>query len=204
MFACLILCSTAHAESIVDFIVTNNPELQELRAINRNILKMLKVEAKAGASYGQLTREGSATLEQAKTRYDIGLTASIPLISPAEKAQRRIEEAQRERTLRLEVAELIRSYRAELKAIEEENKILTSLYNELQWIGKRVEAGVDSQKEYNQKLHDYLAKRKDHEMRKEQVSLILEKILAYVGADKREKLKGMLHATLSSNSEIQK
>ncbi|MEM7827858.1 MAG: hypothetical protein QW561_00805 [Candidatus Aenigmatarchaeota archaeon] len=204
MFACLILCSTAHAESIVDFIVANNPELQQMRAINRNILKMLKVEAKAGASYGQLTREGSATLEQAKTRYDIGLTASIPLISPAEKAQRRIEEAQRERTLRLEVAELIRSYRAELKAIEEENKILTSLYNELQWIGKRVEAGVDSQKEYNQKLHDYLAKRKDHEMRKEQVSLILEKILAYVGADKREKLKGMLHATLSSNSEIQK
>ncbi|MEM2990052.1 MAG: hypothetical protein QXQ02_02565, partial [Halobacteria archaeon] len=84
MFACLILCSTAHAESIVDFIVANNPELQQMRAINRNILKMLKVEAKAGASYGQLTREGSATLEQAKTRYDIGLTASIPLISPAE------------------------------------------------------------------------------------------------------------------------
>ncbi|MEM7828706.1 MAG: hypothetical protein QW561_05130, partial [Candidatus Aenigmatarchaeota archaeon] len=183
IFVCLTLCSTAQAASLVDFIVANNPDLQELRAINRNILKMLKVEAKAGASYGQLTREGTTTLEQAKTRYDIGITATIPLVSPSEKAQRRIEEAQKERTIRLEVAELIRTYRGELKAIEEENRILTSLYNELQWISKRVEAGVDSQKEYNQKLHDYLAKRKDHEMRKEQVSLLLEKILAYVSAD---------------------
>lgn len=204
IFVCLTLCSTAQAASLVDFIVANNPDLQELRAINRNILKMLKVEAKAGASYGQLTREGTTTLEQAKTRYDIGITATIPLVSPSEKAQRRIEEAQKERTIRLEVAELIRTYRGELKAIEEENRILTSLYNELQWISKRVEAGVDSQKEYNQKLHDYLAKRKDHEMRKEQVSLLLEKILAYVSADKRETLKGRLHETISSNSEIQK
>lgn len=194
MLVLVLFPSISTGESIVDFIISNNPELQETKAINRNILNMLKVEAKGGASYGQLTKEGSSTLEQAKTRYDIGITASLPLISPAEKAQRRIEEAQKERALRLEVAELIKAYKAEQKAIEEENKILTSLYNELQWMGKRVSAGVDSQKDYNQKLNDYLTKRKDHEIRREQVSYILEKILAYVPESKRVRLKEMLEA----------
>lgn len=195
-FTILLICtavSSASAESVIDFIISNNPELQELKAINKNILNQLKVEAKGGASYGQLTKEGTTTLEQAKTRYDIGITASIPLISPAEKAQRRIEEAQKERTIRLEVAELIKTYKVEQKAIEEENNILTILYNELQWIGKRVEAGVDFQKDYNQKLNDYLTKRKDHELKKEQVSYMLDKILSYVSAEKRNVLKGQLN-----------
>lgn len=193
MVMVLMIVTDVNAESIIDFIISNNPELQETKAINRNILNMLKVEAKGGASYGQLTKEGTSTLEQAKTRYDIGITASIPLISPSEKAQRRIEEAQKERTIRLDVAELIKTYKAEQKAIEEENNILTSLYNELQWMGKRVEAGVDSQKEYNQKLNDYLTKRKDNELRKEKVSYNLEKILSYVSRDKRQRLKGLLN-----------
>ncbi|MEW6417244.1 MAG: hypothetical protein AB1480_03885 [Nitrospirota bacterium] len=180
------------AGSVVDFIIVNNPELQELKAINRNILKNLKVEAKGSASYGQLVREGTYTLERAQTRYDVGLSASIPLISPAEKAQRRIEEAQKERAMRLEVAELIKQYKAEQKAIAEENRILQSFYNELQWIGKRVEAGVDAQKEYNQKSHDYLNRRKEQELKREQVSYILEKILAYVPESKRDSLKKML------------
>lgn len=192
----LITCpaiSFAGIDTVIEFIVTNNLDLQELKGINKSILSQLKVEAKGTASYGQLTQEGTSTLEKAQTRYSVGLTASIPLISPAEKSQRRIEESQKERTLRLDVAELIKTYKAEQLAISEENKILQSLYNELQWIGKRVEAGVDSQKDYNSKLHDYLGKRKDYELRKEQVGLILEKILSYVGAEKRNQLKGMLN-----------
>ncbi|MBI5634963.1 MAG: hypothetical protein HZA15_15960 [Nitrospirae bacterium] len=185
--------SFAGIDTMIEFIVSNNPDLQELKGINKSILSQLKVEAKGTASYGQLTQEGTSTLEKAQTRYSVGLTATIPLISPAEKSQRRIEEVQKERTLRLDVAELIKTYKAERLAIPEENKILISLYNELQWIGKRVEAGVDSQKDYNSKLHDYLGKRKDHELRKEQVGLILEKILSYVGTEKRNQLKGMLH-----------
>lgn len=187
----VLLPLAAHAE-VIDFIISNNPELQELKSINRNVFNMLKVEAKGRASYGQLTKEGTSTLEQAKTRYDIGITASIPLISPSEKAQRRIEEAQKERTMRLEIAELIKSYKAKQKDIEEEHKILTSLYNELQWMGKRVEAGVDSQKDYNTKLNAYLSARKEHELKKEQVFYTLEKILSYVSADKRDKLREML------------
>ena len=192
--------SFAGIDTVIEFIVTNNPDLQELKGINKSILSQLKVEAKGAASYGQLIQEGTSSLDKAQTRYSVGLTASIPLISPAEKSQRRIEEAQKERTLRLDAAELIKTYKAERLAISEESSILTSLYNELQWIGKRVEAGVDSQKDYNAKLHDYLNKRKDHELRKEQVSLILEKILSYVAADKRHQLKGMLIRTQADSS----
>lgn len=193
--AVLILCpavSFAGTETVIDFIIANNPELQEQKAINRNILNQLKVEAKGTGSFGQLTQEGTSTLERAQTRYSVGITASIPLISPGEKAQRRIEEAQKERSIRLEVAELIKTYKAEQKAIEEENKILISLYNELQWIGKRVTAGVDTQKDYNQKLNDYLTKRKDLELKKEQVSYMLDKVLSFVSEDKRQRLKGAL------------
>ena len=192
----LILCpavSFAGTETVIDYILANNPELRELKAINRNILNALKVEAKSTASYGQLTQEGTSTLEKAQTRYSVGLTASIPLISPGEKAQRRIDEAQKERSMRLEVSELIKTYKAEQKAIEEENKILMTLYNELQWMGKRVTVGVDSQKDYNQKLNDYLTKRKDLELKKEQVSYLLEKVLSFVAEDNRLKLKGMLN-----------
>jgi hypothetical protein len=191
----LLLCpgvSTAGTEMVIDFIIANNPELVELKAINRNILNQLKVEAKGTGSFGQLTQEGTSTLDRAQTRYSVGITASIPLISPSEKAQRRIEEVQKERTLRLDVAELIKTYKAEQKAIEEESKILMTLYNELQWLGKRVNVGVDSQKDYNQKLNDYLTKRKDLELKKEQVSYLLDKVLSFVSEDKRQRLKGML------------
>jgi tRNA-dihydrouridine synthase len=191
--AIVFLPYIASAESIVDFIIVNNPEIQELKSINRNILKHLKVEASGRASYGQLTRERETTIEQAKTRYDIGLTASIPIISPNEKAQRRIEEAQKERIIRLEVVELISKYKSEQKALDVENKVLADMYHEIQWMGKRVETGVDSQKEYNQKLHEYNTRRRDYEYRKAQAGYILEKILSYVSADKRERLKGMLN-----------
>jgi len=186
-------CSNAQAESVIDFIIANNPELQELKAINRNILKNLKVEARSGVSYGQLTREGTSTIDRAQSRYDIGISASMPLISPAETAARRIDEAQKERSMRIEVSTLIQQYKAEKKAIEEEYGILQSLYNELQWIGKRVQAGVDFQKDYNARLNDYLVKRKDHEVRKEQAGYLLEKILAYAPAGKRNQLKEMLN-----------
>lgn len=192
MVMVIMIVTNAHAESVVDFIIANNPELQEIKAINRNILNLLKIEAKGGASYGQLTREGSTTIEQAKTRYDIGITASIPLVSPSERAQRRIEEAQTERAIRMEVSDLISKYKSELKALDAENMILVDMYHEIQWIGKRVKAGVDSQKEYNQKLHEYNTRRRDYEYRKEQTEYILDKILAFVPADKRGKLKEML------------
>lgn len=201
LFLVFLIPGGARAESVIDFIVSNNPDLQEFRSVNRNILNFLKVEARGNASYGQLTREGTSTLDRAQSRYDVGISASIPLISPSEKAQRQIEEAQKERSLRLDVADLIMKYKAEQKAIAEESRILQGLYNEVQWMGKRVEAGVDSQKDYNQKLNDYLGKRKDHELRKEQVGFILEKILAYVPADKRAKLRGMLNETVSQDSK---
>lgn len=190
----LMLCSTVSSADteIIDFIVNNNPDLQELKAINRNIFNQLKVEAKGTGSYGQLTEEGTSTLSKSQTRYSIGLTASIPLISPREKAQKRIEEAQKERSIRLEVAGLISSYKSKKKEIEEEDLILINLYNELQWLEKRVKAGVDSQKDYNQKLNDYLTRRRDLELEKEQVKYMLEKILSFVNKDKRQKLKGLL------------
>jgi len=204
LFIVALVPGNVRAESIIDFIVTHNPDLQEMRSINRNILNQLKVEAKGTTAYGQLTQEGTTTLDQAKTRYSVGISATLPLISPAERSQKRAEEAQKERTLRLDVADLLMKYRAEQKAISEENRILQGLYNEVQWMGKRVAAGVDNQKDHNQKLNDYLVKRKDHELRKEQVGYILEKILAYVPTDRRAALRGKLNETVPQDTKDQR
>lgn len=189
-------CNDAFAgtETIIDFIVANSPELQELKSINRNILNQLKIEAKGSGSFGRLTQEGTSTIERAQARYNVAITASIPLISPGERAHRRIEEAAKERSIRLEAAELIKAYMADLRALEGEEIILSNHYKEVQWIGRRVQSGVDTQKDYNQKLNDYLTRRKDHEIRKEQTSLILEKILSYVEAGKRNQLKETINA----------
>lgn len=195
LIICLLIPLVSYAmdiEGVVNFIVQHNPELQELRQLNRNILKHLKVEANGKVGYGQLQREGTTSLERAQTQYVIGISASIPLISPAEKSKRVQEEANKERALRLDITEAIKVYIAESVAINEENQILNNLYQELQWIAKRVLAGVDYQKTYNDKLMEYLNRRKDYEVRKAKLDIYLEKILTYVSTNKRDELKEML------------
>lgn len=194
IFLIILMPNLVSADSVIDFIVDNNPELQELHAINKNIIKQLKVEAKGNAIYGQLIREGTYSLDESKTRYDIGLTASIPIISPYEKAQRRIEEAKLEKSIRLAVTDYLKNYREGLKALEAEEAMLKIIHNELDWLRKRVEAGVDSQKEYNQKLIEYTNKKKELEMKKEGIRYLLETILSFVSKDNRERLREMLGA----------
>jgi hypothetical protein len=197
MFVILLIISIPSivlADPVIDFVIDNNPELQEIHTINKNIMSQLKIEAKGAATYGQLLREGTYSLEESKTRYDIGIAASIPLISPSEKAQRRIEEARLEKSIRLAVADYLRNYREDLKSIEGDEALLKILNNELQWINKRVEVGIDSQKEYNQKLEEYTRKKKELEVKKEHAKFMLEMILSFVSKDKRERLKELLDA----------
>jgi hypothetical protein len=182
----------AYGESLIDWIIQRNPELQELRKLNSSILSNLKVEAKANAGYGQLTQEGTSTVEKAETRYFIGITASLPLISKAEATQKKIEYYQKERQMRQELSELLRSYTEEITYLKNEKVILDNLYNEIVWIGKRVEAGVDNQKEYNQRLNDYNTRRRDYEKRMAALQYLKEKILSYVDSDSRKELESRL------------
>lgn len=46
----------AGIDTVIEFIVSNNTDLQELKGINKSILSQLKIEAKGTASYGQLTQ----------------------------------------------------------------------------------------------------------------------------------------------------
>lgn len=194
IFLIILVPNLVFADSVIDFIVDNNPELQELRSINKNIMKQVKIEAKGTATYGQLIREGTYSLDESKARYDIGLMASIPIISPSEKAQRRIEEVRLEKSIRLTVTEYLRNYREGLKTLEAEEATLKMIHNELEWIRKRVEAGIDSQKEYNQKLYEYTNRRKEYEVKKENVKYLLEMLLSFVSKKDRERLKELLSA----------
>lgn len=192
-------CHGADIAHVVMFIVEHNPEISEMKRINDSILNLVKVEAKGAASYGQLTREGASTVDQAKTRYDVGITASIPLISPMEKSQRRIDIANKKLSLSKEASELTGQYLSEREFIAYEETILQSSYSELQWIGKRVEAGVDHQKDYNTKLQAYTERRRDLETRKLTNTALLEKILSYVPHEHRADLKRLLDEAVSQD-----
>lgn len=194
IFLIILVPNLVFADSVIDFIVDNNPELQELRSINKNIMKQVKIEAKGTATYGQLIRESTYSLDESKARYDIGLMASIPIISPSEKAQRRIEEVRLEKSIRLTVTEYLRNYREGLKTLEAEETTLKMIHNELEWLKKRVEAGIDSQKEYNQKLYEYMNRKKEYEVKKENVKYLLEMLLSFVSKENRERLKELISA----------
>lgn len=194
IFLIILMPNLVFADSVIDFIVDNNPELQELRSINKNIMRQVKIEAKGTATYGQLIREGTYSLDESKTRYDIGLMASIPIISPSEKAQRRIEEVRLEKSIRLTVTEYLKNYREGLKTLEAEETTLKMIHNELEWLKKRVEAGIDSQKEYNQKLYEYMNRKKEYEVKKENVKYLLEMLLSFVSKENRERLKELISA----------
>jgi len=183
---------SAYGESLIDWIIQRNPELQEMRRLNSSILSQLKVEARANAGYGQLTQEGTSTLEKAETKYFVGLSATMPLISKAEATQRKIEYNQKERQMRQELSELLRSYTEEITYLKNERMILDNLYNEIIWLGKRVGVGVDNQNEYNQKLNDYNTRRRDYEKRKESLQYMREKILSYVDEGSRKELESRL------------
>jgi hypothetical protein len=190
----LILTSplSVYGESVIDWIIQNNPELKEMRSLNSSILNMLKVEAKAHAGYGRLNQEGASTVEKAESSYFVGITASMPIISKEEITKRNIEYKQKERLLRQEVSEILSLYTGEVTFLKKEKEILDSLYKEILWVGKRVEAGIDNQKEYNQKMHEYNGRLRDYEKRKEAIKYIREKILSYVD----EKARGDLEKKL--------
>jgi len=190
-----LLLSTAYAEdylTIVDWVIAHNPELQELKRLNQNILRDLKVDLNGNISHGQLQGEGTTTLEEARTRYELGLSVRMPLLSPAEKSERRREEAHLELALRKEVSSLIKDILETKELVAEEAGLLHNLYRELQWLSKRVETGVEYQKVYNEKLASYLSTMAGHQQKKARLQALRLALFAYVGSGDRVELERLL------------
>lgn len=180
LFLNLLFASQVFA-SVVDFIVDNNPDVLIIRRLENNIFKNLTVKLSGDIN------QGSRGLD-----YSVMLSADLPLLSPSEISDFRLKYSSMVRKIRLEVAELVRLYISELKFTESETLTLNTLYAELQWLAKRVQEGVDSQKEYNQKLDVYLTRRALLEQRRAQLPSILDKILSYVPVNKRDNVKEQL------------
>jgi len=183
------LCRGADIGRIVRFVVRHNPEIAELKKLNGSILSDIKVEAYAGAGI---------------SRQDIGITATLPLLSPQEMRRRRMEAVNKELVLSQRVSEAVGLYLSEMVCLEHEEKLLQSLYNELQWLGERVQAGVDSQKTYNDKLHNYIERRRDFEKRKITNEALLASILSFVPEGFRKNLKRLIHEAVSENKKAER
>lgn len=177
-----LLFTSSVCASVVDFIVDNNPDVLIIRRLEKNIFKNLTVKLSGDIN------QGSHGLD-----YSIMLSANLPLLSPSEISDFRLKYSSMVRKIRLEVAELVRVYLSDLKFCEFETLTLNSLYAELQWMAKRVFEGVDSQKDYNQKLEVYLTRRALLEQRRAQLPALLDKILSYVPENKRDIVKEQLN-----------
>jgi hypothetical protein len=181
------VCHGADIQEIIGFIVKHNTELSEMRKLDKSFFSDIKVEAYARAGM---------------ERQDLGLTASIPLFSPHEKRQRAMDASNKEREIANEASKLVGFYFSEMR-LEHEEKLLQSLYNELQWIGKRVEAGIDNQKEYNTKLHAYIERRRDIEARKTNAEAVIESIISFVSGNFRFELRRMINEALSQDKKAE-
>ncbi len=183
------ICYGADIRGIINFIVKHNTEISEMKKLKGSLLSDIKIEAYTNAS----------TLSQ-----EIGLKVSMPLFSPSEKREKKIETLNKERTVISDALKLVGLYFSEMRFIEHEEKLLISFYNELQWIGKRVEAGIDNQKEYNTKLHAYIERRRDIEARKAGAEAMIESILAFVPDENRPELRRMINESVSENKKAEK
>lgn len=166
---------------IIDYVVDHNPKIRALRdSQGMNI----KLEGKASAFAGTL---GDTTDKGA-----VGITLTVPLIDTREKKERLKEIVSSEESLRQQAAQVLLSLRESQAEIRELFDTLKVKYAHLEWMRKRVQAGVDYQKEYHKEYEAYMSLHKAQEQAKARVSSHMAALFALVDRSARAELKARL------------
>ena len=181
----------------VQYIVDHSPELQQFQAQSR-WYNQLSVKATTRGRYGQtaLLSEDDAALEssgnQARSTFDFTISATLPLICPKEVLDNRVKYFATLRSMRTEAAAAIAKYQALRSWITREETILQDLRNELDWIQKRVEAGLEDTKAAISKTIEIKTRIQGLESKRPELQAALESVLSLVDGEHREKLKAIL------------
>lgn len=196
LLAALFFPRYARAGDPVRYIMEHNPEIQAVAKYNNSWLKDLKVSTKADAGFtnnmdlgtGSGDENYSMSPASAEWEYEIKIIAELPLISPKEKMEFRLKEHALRRQIRRDAAKLITEY-LELKGwIRKEEVIIQDMVQELNWIEKRVQHGLESQKGFIGQSLDLKERMQKLEQKKVELRYILVDILSFVSKPDRPEL----------------
>jgi hypothetical protein len=179
----LLIPFKAFAEDIdiIDYIVEHSPKIKVQRALQG---MHVKIEGKASAFVGAL---GDTTDKGA-----IGITISVPLLDSREKREGQREIALAEESLRQNASQLLLSIRESQAEMRDMSDALKVKYAHLEWMRKRVEAGVDYQKEYHKEHEAYMNMLRAYEQAKAKSAGYMTSLLSLVEKSARTGLKSML------------
>lgn len=163
----LILSSTAYAfdiDTIADFVVTNNPEIAEMQKYENSLLRRIKVDARASVFRQDISRDDKVQqylfnsgqlLETTSTGKRFEIIVTIPLLDMREDTERRVKMANFVAVKRADVVKVAAKLKAVIDLADYLDATLKTEKAELDWLKRRVEAGVEYQKDFNAATHKY-------------------------------------------------
>lgn len=182
----MFLSSNAFASmEIIDFITNNNPQVIEARK-KQGI--DYRVDFKASGYTGLL---GQYTDKAA-----VGVTVSVPLLDTKERKDLEKARVEKEASIRAKAVDVINSIMATRRAITSLRAKIAFEEDYLRWLQKRVEAGVDYQKDlfkYQETLITDKARLIELEAKE---ATAINEALSLVSNEKRNKLNKMLKEEL--------
>jgi hypothetical protein len=193
----LAYADRAGAQDPVRFIVEKNPEIRAVAKYNKSWLKDLKVSTRASAGMGTpgsgseeegTFAAGNLNPARAEWEYEVKVIAELPLITPKERMEFRLKEHSLRRQIRREAAKLITEYMALKSWVRKEEAIIGDMVEELNWIEKRVQHGLESQKDFIGQTLSLKERIQKLEQKKVELKYKLVDILSFVGRDDRPRL----------------
>lgn len=178
----MFLSNNAFASmEIIDFITNNNPQVIEARK-KQGI--DYRVDFKASGYTGLL---GQYTDKAA-----VGVTVSVPLLDTKERRDLAKARVEKEASIRTKAVDVINSIMATRRSIKSLKERIAFEEDYLRWLQKRVEAGVDYQKDLFKYQETMITdKARLNELEAKEAAAINE-ALALVSYEKRTALKHLL------------
>lgn len=197
----VLLCFAGNAWAMdpVAFIVARNPELAQLEAQTK-WFNHISLKAMARGRYGQTLITGVSTDEEtldatgnnARSTYDLTLSATLPLISPKEALDLKLKYLTFMRSLRNEAAAAIARFQSLSTWVHKEEVLILDLRNELSWLQQRADAGLEDTKVVISKTLEIKAHMKELETKRPDVEAAREAVLSFVPESERPRLQQIL------------
>lgn len=177
-------CAEAASDrAIIAFIVQHSPRIREAQALLPTPGNLLKIEARGRVLLPNAGLEGQG----------VGVVASLPLLDRRERAERTLKVLEVEREVQREAAALLQELRTLQAQVKLGEELLKEMDVQHQWLKRRVQEGVEYQKETNRFLLELYGKKVEVEQRRAQIGSLIEKVAGLILPAQQPTLRAMLN-----------
>jgi hypothetical protein len=178
-----INAEAASDQAIIAFVLQHSPRIREAQALLPTAGNLLKIEAKGRVLLPNAGLEGQG----------VGIVASLPLLDRREKAERILKVLEVEREVQREAAALLQELRTLQAHVKLGDELLQEMEMQRQWTTRRVQEGVEYQKEANHFLIELYGKKVEIEQRRAQIGSLTEKLVGLIASSQQPTLRTMLN-----------